>query len=186
MYARYEKSIDGKETIYKFIDEEHLFGCNIGIIPKMLKRIMDKGQSEPWCWHIPIELGLLGQGYNKQTLIVDIKPNSNDDLTICEIIDIWGYSSYNWSPIMMRMRVLFSEADPLSHNKKYFLRSESNDGSINYSFSYAYGSVQDGNLKGKWTPPIRTSMNSLLLWPDCMKYFLSCMKEKSPDLFCHI
>jgi hypothetical protein len=53
-----------------------------------------------------------------------------------------------------------------------------NEKDIVYSFLYARGSIEKGKIIGKWLPASRSPTNAVLLWPDVVAYFFSCIKNQ--------
>jgi hypothetical protein len=135
------------------------------------------GQNEPYTWHIRIEDALalpdVRAEYPKATaILIDIKPSAKDSFVLCELLDVYGYSADEWTPMLWRMRVL-ANAGPKDNHLEDF--DAPNDGAIIYNFVYAMGSVTDGVPSGKWTAPRPGSTNGVLLWPDALKYFMECI-----------
>ena len=185
MYASYLRSRVGeRQSRYQFQKQISLFGCNKGIIPKLLRAKIPHGQGEPFCWHVDVveELGSCA-GWEGSTLVIDLKPKQNDkSLSLYEVMDAWGYCNCNWSPILLRLNGLFVEQDPASINREDFVRNDEEiDGPI-YEFLYLNGSVKEGELVGKWTAPPVSPTNAALLWPDTLRYFVECIQACTPEV----
>ena len=185
MYARYTRTQMDADTIrYQFQGKVSLFGCNKGYIPWLLKRKIPSQQGEPYLWHLSVveELDAVPD-YSGSTLIIDLKPKQNKtNLSLYEVMDVWGYSHSGWSPILLRLNGLFVDSDPTLFDRKDFQRRACEiDGPI-YEFLYLDGSVENGNLKGSWSPPPASPTNAALLWPESMNYFVQCIRDCTPDV----
>src|ERR1700730_1953670 len=147
MYATFEKTIGRNRTSYDSGKQVQLFGCNEGWIPWFVKLGMPSGQSEPYAWHVRIEdaVALPDVGAERpkaSAILIDIKPGSKDSFLIFELLDVYGYSADEWTPMLWRMRVL-ANAGPKDNHLEDF--DASNDGAIIYNFVYAMGGVIDGH-----------------------------------------
>lgn len=185
MYARYLRSRVGTDaTHYEFKEQVSLFGCNNGFIPWLLGLKLPPGQGEPYEWHIDVvsELGANAE-YSNSTLLIDLKPKQNKtNLSLYEVMDVWGYSASGWSPILLRLNGLFVDKDPSVVDRKSFLRKDDEiDGPI-YEFLYLDGSVTGGQIVGSWVPPPASPTNAALLWPDTLNYFFKCIRTTTPDV----
>jgi len=174
MYALYEKIPQGDGLQYKFKNEVSLFGCNLGYIPLLLKKQLGQAESEPFPWHVNIERGLNSQ----QALIINLKPNSSEpNLSLYELIDVWGYSSSGWTPVFFYLKGLFVDENSDNFNDKDFTRSPLEVEDPIFSMMYLQGTVENGSIQGRWIPPGPSATNSVLLWPDTFKYFAEEAKE---------
>lgn len=52
MYYLYKKTREGNQERFVLAQEEHLFGCNVGLIPDLLRRALTSDATEPYKWHI--------------------------------------------------------------------------------------------------------------------------------------
>jgi len=172
MYALYEKIIGKNIERYKFIEQISLFGCNSGYIPWLLRSKIFKSQSEPLRWHLNIYDSLTANGKYNCSLIINLKPkNSSPNLSLYELVDVWGYSESGWTPIMMRLRALFVDDDPTFYDEHNFERNIDDIDDPIFSMMYLAGSINNGQLTGRWTAPGASPTNSVLLWPNTFEYF---------------
>ena len=72
---------------------------------------------------------------------------------------------------MMRLRGLFVDADPEQVNTEDFHYNLENADDPIFSVMYLGGSIKDGHLTGRWTPPGPSSTNGVLMWPETLQYF---------------
>ena len=185
MYARYTRTRTGTDAIrYQFQQRVSLFGCNNGYIPWLLRFKIPAGQAEPYRWHVNVVQELGGHpDYRNSTLIIDLKPKQNPtNLSLYEVIDVWGYSSSGWSPILIRLSGLFVDENPESIERNDFTLHDSEIDSPIYEFLYLVGSVRDGKLVGTWRTPPVSATNAALLWPKPLNYFVQCIRECTPDI----
>jgi hypothetical protein len=111
-------------------------------------------------------------GYADHTLIIDLKPkNRETNLSLYEVAEVWGHSSNGWTPIMLRLRGLFIDEDPTAFNREDFTRCEADIDDPIFSMMYLQGTIREGSLLDKWTPPGPSPTNSVLLWPETLQYF---------------
>jgi len=179
MYALYRKTRmpDGSGDRYQLLqdDDIHLFGCNNGRIPLLLKQSLAVTANEPIKWHVSIESGMRDAGCPDHTLIIDLKPKRPNkpetNLSLYEVVEVWGHSSHGWTPIMLHLKGLFIDEDPKVANRADFTRSPEEIDDPIFSMMYLHGTVVNGSLAGKWTTPRPGATNSVLLWPDSLKYF---------------
>lgn len=185
MYARYTRNrVNGDAIRYQFKEQVSLFGCNEGYIPWLLGLRMPVDQGEPYLWHVNAveELGTNNE-YPNSTLIIDLKPKQHKtNLSLYEVMDVWGYSCDGWTPILLRLNGLFIDQDPALISRNDFVRkTDEIDGPI-YEFLYLTGSVDGGKIVGPWVPPPASPTNAALLWPDALNYFVNCIRACTPDV----
>ncbi len=185
MFCRYTRErVDQSATRYKHKEEVSLFGCNEGFIAMLLKNKLPKNQDEVYKWHIDFiaELGA-HPDYPCSTLLIDLKPwQKEENLSLYEVMDAWGYSADGWTPIMLRLNGLFVDADPSIVNRDNFVcKDDEIDGPI-HEFMYVNGSVKGGKLSDNWTLPGPSPTNGVLLWPDTLNYFFECIRASTPEV----
>jgi hypothetical protein len=185
MYARYTRARVGSDaTRYEYQEQISLFGCNNGFIPWLLSQKVPPRQGEPYEWHVDVvnELGA-HPDYPASTLIIDLKPKqSKHNLSLYEVLDVWGYSKSDWSPILLRLSGLFVDEDPKRINRKSFVRKDSDVDTPIYEFLYLVGSVKRGKLVGTWITPPASPTNAALLWPEVLRYFVRSIRECTLDV----
>ena len=102
-----------------------LFGCNVGFIPAMLRPVLSSDASEPYSWHVDVKRSLseLGTSRSDDLDRPDATSKAAFDFTL-QLIDVWGYSMNNWTPLMFHLQSLFIEEDPSPYNKQNFNRND--------------------------------------------------------------
>lgn len=183
MYAVYYKETSEGYTRFRFQNRTHLFGCRSGLIPRSLLRKTGRDQNEPYRWHLSMKRVLPEDGSPRSAIVIDLKPKQADsNLSLYELRDVWGYSDSGWSPVLIHLNVLYSDADPSNIDRLDF-RIQNREQRISvYEFLYLQGSISGGRLTGKWTAPPVSPTNAALLWPAALKYFVGCIRACTPDL----
>lgn len=170
MYAVYNiKNVENKIYLECYDDEVSLAGINSGIIAAELGNILQAEHKPPLGWKLPIKKIYAAK---EQKVIIDIKPSSTDEIVLCEIDSIFGFSYENWSPIMMRLRQLHNQDREEGFDKYYFEYPAEENTEVIYTMAYLNGSFKDGELHGTWNWPGKSNTNSVLLWPEAMSYFI--------------
>jgi hypothetical protein len=187
MFMRYIRTRVGRDaTRYRLAEKPvSLAGINNGIIPRLLQpKVPPRQGSKPYRWHIDVvhELGAHPDYPANSTLIIDLKPNQSDKLSLYEILDVWGYTYWKWSPILLRLAGLFMDEDPRNFNRKRFVRKDGEIETRIYEWLRLDGYVQRGRLAGPWTFPRPNPTNAAVLWPDVMRYFVECIRSRTPDV----
>jgi hypothetical protein len=162
---------------YQLREQISLFGCKQGFIPYLLKNSIPSSQNEPYAWHLSIDQALQQNGYPEHSIVIDINPKKANEIFICKLLDVWGYSDYEWTPMMFRLHELRSPDLGKQSLLKRFSEVQQLTSTPIYSFLYVFGTVKNGSIAGKWTPPGPSSTNSVLLWPKPMRYFLQVIQE---------
>lgn len=188
MYGLYRRTrITNDSTRYERDPNEpqiSLFGCNVGFIPWLLRFKVPPVQNEPYRWHVDVLPELDAQSdYRSGTLIIDLKPKQNkSNVSLYEVLDVWGWSESNWTPILLRLNGLFVDESPETINRDDFVRDDADIQESIYEFLYLDGSVKNGALIGSWRAPPVSSTNAALLWPETLSYFFQCIRERTPKL----
>lgn len=178
MYSIYDKqNIDGQIQL-KFSKKISLAGCNYGLIPNLLKNKISSDKNPPIGWLLPI-----AEIYNKkgQSVIIDIKPKNKkySEVFLCELDIIFGFSYNEWSPIMYRLKRLYSNISPGDFDKNDFIYPKEQE--IIYTMLYLVGSFENGKLTGTWNYPGPSPTNALLLWSEAMTFFHRQVKNYDPN-----
>lgn len=186
VYSLYRRTSIGKNSTRYERDKKEkkisLFGCNNGFVPWLLGFKVPPSQNEPYRWHVDVLPELNAQpDYHGGTLIIDLKPKQNN-VSLYEVLDVWGWSQDDWTPILLRLNGLFTDDRPETINREDFVRADADISGPIYEFLYLIGSVKNGKLHGPWTPPNASPTNGVLLWPERLNYFFQCIRERTPDV----
>lgn len=173
MYSWYKRTKENNQVRLTWEEKMSIAGCNNGIISDELTNILSPNDNPPIGWTIPI-----ADRWNKEdySLIIDIKPKS-EEVFLCELDKVIGFSYYSWSPIMLRLKLLFSDINKEEIDKESFIYPDETE--IIYTMFYLYGSFKDGKLIGTWNPPFGT-ITALLFWPEAMTFFFEQVKKYDP------
>lgn len=170
MYCFYKKIRNDTSTTYEFVEKISLFGCNEGWIPALIE--ID-GKTEPFRWLLDIEHALfnnMGQN-DRQSIIINLKPNQSDNVSLYELKRVIGNSENGWSQLMLCLRGLVIDGNPVDYDtNKITIEDDEIDEPI-FSMMYLNGTIINGELSGKWTPPRASPTNAVLLWPHVFNYF---------------
>jgi hypothetical protein len=175
MYSWYKREKENEQIRLIWEEQTSLAGCNNGIIANELEEIIKRTDNPPIGWKLPI-----AEKWNQEdySLIIDIKPNGGE-IFLCELDSVFGFSFEEWSPVMLRLKSLCSDATIEDLDKKNFIYP-GGESEIIYTMYYLYGSIRDGKLVGTWNPPFGT-ITALLFSPESMTYFYEQVKKIDPD-----
>jgi hypothetical protein len=188
MYGLYTRERTADDASFRLNKEVSLLGSKNGIVCKMLTAHLPAAVtvSDPeWtAWHLRIQESLSRAGEPSNTLVIDGKP-AGDYVSLYEVTDVWGVSGYNWTPMLLRMRDLVTDdkRSDWKGSRQEFAITGYDGRPVVYTLNYAGGSIDNGRLTGKWSPPKPSPTNHVFLWPYTLKYFLRCMRESDPDFF---
>lgn len=172
MYNAYQKTIEGNKINFKKSDSISIAGNRSGVVVQYLRTILEPLQTEPFEWHIPIESLCSVLKLNGNSLVINVKPVKNDQLL--EVLNIWGHSSWGWTPILLECRELLQEVGSYDLNN-FEVNSSVYEGQSVFTMLYLRGSIKDGKFIGSWNWPNASPTNSVLLWPETLEYFATKM-----------
>lgn len=171
MYHTYQKDTSNGAMHFQKRSIISIAGCNKGIIAKHLNKVIDKTFDEPLGWTIEIKDLIEQIALDGNTIIIDMKPNSEKEVLLFELITIHGYSSFGWTPILLEFKEVLTDEDPAKWNKDDFtIQKQSNQ--IVRAFLYLRGSIKKGELYGKWIFAPPSSTNGALLWLNAWNFFV--------------
>lgn len=176
MYAVYDKIIEDDKVRYKFIRETKLFGCNNGKIVELLKKQGIPQETKAYHnWRLIIQDLLSDADTTNPALIINLKPNSKSNISIYEIINVFGVSQHEWTPIMLHLHGILMDKDKNYEkiNPKDFTFESGNINKDIFSFLYVNGGIKNGTINGRWTAPRSSPTNSVLLWSKTLEHFNS-------------
>jgi hypothetical protein len=178
MYYLYHIKKSDKVNIYQRIEQTKLFGCNVGMIPKILRNIIPPDQNEIYKWKINLEKDLPKIGINDSCIIIDAKPNKSDNVSLYKIENIFGYSSSGWTPMMLHLKALLVDNKGEEESKNNFEINNDKEEDV-FTFVYVFNgsTIKQGTITGKWVPSRPSSINSALLLKPVFDYFIECENE---------
>src|SRR5438132_9958694 len=147
----------------------------------LLRVLKDFAKREVGCgnrrWHAREGDLLRGMGIEaceNHAVIIDLKPDATENISLYEIEDIWGFSSQEWTPLALRLKPLFVDHKEESSDrfKKRFLMPSAkairdNGGAIH---EFLYANHSEG-IEGRWRWGRSGTVNATLLWPEAFEYF---------------
>jgi hypothetical protein len=101
----------------------------------------------PLKWHVSAKkiIQLLGGSPNEQAIVFDLKPRAMGKVSLYRLLDVWGFSYGNRTPLALRLRVLFAdhkEANPFAFKNSFV--DPGTDHSLVGEFLYVKGGVSEG------------------------------------------
>lgn len=141
-------------------------------------------QNEPYSWHVDVLFELDAQPhYRRGSLVIHLKPKqSKTNVSLYEVPDVWGWSESDWTPILLHLNGLFVDAKPKMIDRDNSVCDEADIEGPVYEFLYLAGTVKNGALDGLWVPPPSSPTNAALLWPGPLKYFVQCIRDRTPTV----
>jgi hypothetical protein len=139
----------------------------------------NRASTVPYPWHATAGdlIQLLGADPQRQALVVDLKPGVVDNVSLYRLLDVWGFSDKNWTPLALRFISLFvdrEEANPVA-----FKNSFVDDGSgHNWVGEFLY--VRGGVHSGSWNWGMVGRVNGALLWPEAFAFLSKSLAETVP------
>jgi hypothetical protein len=172
------------QPYYTHVSDAHIFGCNSGAIPRILRLQLQLNQkmTEPIFWHVDLPAELPALYGPDARLVIDLKPNNSSELALYELLDVWGHSESGWTPAMFRLRGLIVDGTKADLSDKQFIPHKDDFHKNIYSFVYFAGTIRQGALIGAWTAPRASPTNSALLWPETLRHFVKCIRTATPDV----
>jgi hypothetical protein len=174
MFYLYETTSNQSKTEFNRRYIVKLFGSLNGLIVRSLRIITPKNQNEEYKWHINLDEVLPKIELVNSSIVIDLKPNTKNNLSLYKIENIYGYSSCGWTPMMFHLKAIFVDDEGSEKDKDNFRLDLSKAENI-FTFHHVYdGSVKNGKIIGKWVPPRPSSTNSALMWENTIDYFIEC------------
>ncbi len=116
-------------------------------------------------------------------LIVDLKPNVPNNVSLYRVLRVWGHSSACWTPVALRLQPLFVDrrtADP-NRFKKLF-KFPALDEPLVHEFLYLQGGFRrQPKKRNEWQWGRNGLVNAALLWPDALSFFINAIQAPEPD-----
>ena len=172
-FILYEVSPKGKDKEYTRIRNVQVAG-NRGPLFSFVHEKNPRSKC-PFAWHASgaeIVEQIVGPGTSNEILI-DLKPNQPGNVSLYRLMNLWGFSVEDWTPIALHMEALFvdrSESSPKRFKERFLVRGASRD-QIG-EFLYLQGGVRGGT----WNWGRVGSVNGALLWPEPFEYLTGSLK----------
>ena len=111
----------------------------------------------------------LGFTSSNVSLIIDLKPNVKNNVSLYYLRKIWGFSYYGWSPVALQLETVYVDKqvdNPKKFKNKVALPKDRGD--LVHEFLYLQGGIKEGS----WVWGRIGSVNGCLLWPDAFNFFI--------------
>jgi hypothetical protein len=153
----------------------------LGVLREIAQREVRNGNPR---WHAREQDLLRGMGIEScqnHALIIDLKPDTIENISLYEVQDVWGFSNEEWTPLALRLKPLFvdhKDNAPDRFKKSFSMpsaQSISDNGGAIHEFLYA--SHNEG-IEGRWRWGRNGVVNATLLWPDAFEYFVSSIQHR--------
>jgi hypothetical protein len=127
------------------------------------------------CWQLDESqmLTLLGISSQDHAIIVDLKPDDPNAVSLYRLRHVWGRSRRKWTPLAVQLEALFVDK-PVANIHQFKARFEMPlvQGDLVHEFLYLTG----GTEKGSWVWGRNGNVNATLLWPDALSWFFEEIK----------
>ena len=159
---------------YKFARGIQLAGQS-GMLAKY-SRSLNPEKRIPLKWHATAKklIQLLGGSPTEQAIVLDLKPGATSKVSLYRLLDVWGFSYANWTPLALRLRVLFAnrkEANPFTFKNAFV--DPGTEHSLVGEFLYLQGGVSEGT----WNWGKVGRVNGALLWSDAFEFLSTALKQ---------
>jgi hypothetical protein len=135
-------------------------------------RVENPTSKQPFGWHATSGdlIRLIGGTPTEQAIVIDLKPRVAYNVSLYRLLDVWGFSYTDWTPIAIGMQTLFAdrkEPNPATF-KNDFLDPGTDHRQLG-EFLYLLGGVS----KGTWNWGMIGRVNGALLYPDAFEYLVA-------------
>jgi hypothetical protein len=105
--------------------------------------------------------------------VVDLKPRVAGNVSVFRLLDVWGYSEDQWTPLALRLQAIFSDRDEPNPLFKNSFVDPGTDHTLVREFLY----VQGGVSSGTWNWGMVGRVNGALLWPDAFDFLVTALRK---------
>jgi hypothetical protein len=132
-------------------------------------------------WHLT-ESRLLGLLVIPPTIehavLCGMRPPTKSFVEMYRLLDLWGFSYRNWTPVTFRLRQLTDEnsrvPDPTALTRGFKIQSQAEP-------VVAFLQLNGGLVEGTWSWGATRSSNRIVLPPEALEFFLSSLAEGSGE-----
>jgi hypothetical protein len=141
-----------------------------------LVAMRNEQKSVPFGWHSTSDelITLHGGTPTTQAIVIDLKPNVPNNVSLYRLLDVWGYSYTNWTPLAFRLQALFvdrHEPDPTAFKRSFVDAGE--DHRLAGEFLYVHGGVTGGD----WNWGKVGHVNGVLLWKEAFDFLYTGLSQ---------
>jgi len=142
----------------------------------VIQRKRNTSRQSPFSWHAAAaDIVAEIPGANQtQEIIIDLKPNVSKNVSLFRLLDVWGFSYNEWTPLALMLETIFAarkEEDVEGFKRRFDDRQA--DRSRVGEFLYLRGGVSGGN----WNWGRAGMVNGALLWKNAFTYLASSLKN---------
>jgi len=142
----------------------------------LLSRSLNPDKRIPFMWHASAKkiIQVLKGSPTEQAIVFDVKPRSMGKVSLYRLLDVWGVSYANWTPLALRLRALFAdrkEANPFAFKNSFL------DPGTDHSLVGEIVYVQGGVSEGSWNWGKGGRANGALLSFDAFNYLSAALKQ---------
>lgn len=134
-----------------------------------IHRARNLSRSTPFPWHAASQdiVAVIPGSSPTQEIVIDLKPNVAKNVSLYRLLDVWGFSYSDWTPLALRLEVLFGD---LGHDDPSKFKQSFSDDGADRSLVGEFLYVQGGTGGGTWNWGRVGSVNGALLWRDAFDY----------------
>jgi hypothetical protein len=130
----------------------------------------------PYFWHASVEgiLDEISESVHENAIVIDLKPRNKNSVSLFKLLDVWGFSYDDWTPLAVRLETLHAErpvSDPLVFKKSF------DDCGSNHAFAVEFLYLRGGVKTGTWNWGAVGRVNGALLWPDAFNHFAKVLLD---------
>ena len=141
-----------------------------------IQHLKNPSADSPFRWHATSSeiVAALSGTSPTQEIIIDLKPNIAKNVSLFRLLDIWGFSYPDWTPLAVRLEALFGD---LIHDDPKQFKACFSDATADHSMVGEFLYVQGGTAGGSWSWGRVGSVNGALLWRDAFDYLSGKLNE---------
>ena len=166
-FLLYDVKSTGAGKHYTLIENIRLAGSNGPLAAIHNSKNPTKKKSFTWHASDAEILQNIEGAKSEQEFVIDLKPNAKGNLSLYRLLDVWGFSYDNWTPLALRLECLFVDEyrdDSEEFKKSFLLPLAERDFVGEFLF------VQGGTEGGTWNWGPAGRVNGALLWRDAFDY----------------
>jgi hypothetical protein len=169
----YDVTTNNSARQFRQIEEVRIAGSNGPLA--LLQRQKNSGNAENHKWHATGReiVAAIHSSQPGTDIVIDLKPLDTKAVSLFRLLDVWGFSEKEWTPVSLHLEELFidkPQGNPAEFKQLFNMNHQG--GSVG-EFLYLLG----GTEKGTWNWGSVGQVNGALLWPDAFKYLTADLGE---------
>ncbi len=130
----------------------------------------------PFKWHVSSKkiIQILKGSPTEQAIVFDARPRATAKVCLYRLLDVWGFSYTNWTPLALRLRVLFAdrkEANPFAFKNSFV------DAGTDHMLVGEFLSLRGGVSEGTWNWGKAGRDHGAILWSDAFAFLSAALKQ---------